>query len=257
MSWLDTLESRFGRFAIPGLVRALVGLNALVFLLQYINPEFVKALVLDPGLIRSGQVWRLFTWLFVPLEVSPLWILFALMFYWMMGDGIEEAWGAFRVNLFFLIGMVATTIVAFVFGSAHTNSMLYLSLLFAFATLYPNFTILFMLILPIRIWWLAAASAVMVGVWFLSGGWADRITILLLFGNYLLFFGPGFLKHTQHRAQTAVRREQFESALPDQSEPMHRCAVCGRTEQTDRYLEFRVGADGADYCADHLPVTKR
>jgi hypothetical protein len=257
MSWLDSLENRFGRFAIPGLVRILVGFNGLVFLLQYINPGFVEALALDGRLVMAGQYWRLFTWLFVPVSLHPIWIIFALMFYWMMGEGLEEAWGSFRVNLYFLIGMVGTTVVAFVLGGTHTNEMLYLSLLFAFATLYPNFTILFMFILPIRIWWLAAFFGVMVGVQFFSGGWATRITTLFLLANYLLFFGPGFLRRTRERGEIAARRERFEDSLPDNAEPMHRCTVCGRTDHSDPYLEFRVGADGADYCAEHLPAPRR
>ena len=33
--------------------------------------------------------------------------------------------------------------------------------------------------------------------------------------------------------------------------PLHRCAVCGRTEQRYPELDFRVGPDGQDYCQDH------
>jgi len=247
------LENRFGRFAIHGLVRILVGFNALVYALKWLNPSFVELLVLDRDLVLSGQVWRLVTWLFIPFDAHPIFILFVLMFYWTMGEGLEEAWGSFRVNLYFLIGAIGTTAVAFFFGGAHTNSMLYLSLLFAFATLFPDFTILLFFILPVKIWWVAAFSAVMTGVFFLSAGWADRFAVLLLLGNYLLFFGPGFIRHTRERSQVAARRERFEDSLPDESEPMHRCTVCGRTDRSDPHLEFRVGGDGNDYCAEHLP----
>ena len=40
MSLLDSLERRFGRFALPGLIRIVVALTALVYLLTFLNPEF-------------------------------------------------------------------------------------------------------------------------------------------------------------------------------------------------------------------------
>jgi hypothetical protein len=36
--------------------------------------------------------------------------------------------------------------------------------------------------------------------------------------------------------------------------PIHRCAVCGKTDQSDPDLEFRVAGNGNDYCSRHLPA---
>src|ERR1700757_830145 len=117
MSWLDKLERRFGFLGIPGLARILVGFAALVFAFALLVPGFTSVLDLDPGRVRQGEVWRLVTYIFIPQTLSPWWILFALWFLWWIGDGLERAWGAFRLTLYFLVGMIGTTAAAFFFGS--------------------------------------------------------------------------------------------------------------------------------------------
>ena len=91
MTWLDRLERRIGFIAIPGLPMILVGFTALVFVLAYLTPDFIPALVLDPVRVRHGEVWRLVTYIFIPSTLSPWWILFALWFLWWVGTGLERA----------------------------------------------------------------------------------------------------------------------------------------------------------------------
>jgi membrane associated rhomboid family serine protease len=111
MSLLDKLERRFGFLAIRGLPRILVGFAALVFGLTWLLktagsagyaqtlPDFTSMLTLDPVRIRHGEVWRLITYIFIPQATSPLWVLFALWFLWWVGEGLERAWGSFRLTL--------------------------------------------------------------------------------------------------------------------------------------------------------------
>src|SRR6266478_3047794 len=159
MSFLDKLERRLGFIAIPGLIRAIVTLNVLVFILVYLNKGFDSYLALDIGRIRVGEVWRLVTYIFVPQMSHPLLVLIALWFLWFIGDGLERAWGAFRLTLYFLVGMIGTTVAAFFFGSDFSNSMLFSSLFFAFARFYPDVVIYILFILPVKIKWLAWVSA--------------------------------------------------------------------------------------------------
>src|SRR4029079_5581664 len=140
MTWLDKLEHRFGRFAVPGLIRIIVALTALVYILALINPGFISVLTLDPARILQGEVWRLVTYIFIPGSIGapgsmmqPLWLLLALWFLLYIGDRLEHAWGAFRLNLYFLVGMIGTTVAAFLFGARFSNAMLASSLFFAFA----------------------------------------------------------------------------------------------------------------------------
>src|SRR6059058_2198252 len=124
MSWLDRLERRFGFLAVPGLIRIVIGFTALVWALMWLNPNLRFALELDPVRIRHGELWRLVTYIFIPQTLSPWWILFALWFLWFIGNGLEQAWGAFRLTLYFLVGMIGTTAAAFFFGARFSNSML-------------------------------------------------------------------------------------------------------------------------------------
>ena len=76
-----------------------------------------------------------------------------------MGDALEHAWGAFRVTLFYFLGMVGVTIAAFLFGGGGLFAfLLNLSLFFAFATLYPDVQIYVLFVLPLKVKWLALVS---------------------------------------------------------------------------------------------------
>ena len=53
MTILDRLEKTLGRFAIPGLIRYVVALHALVFILLTLQPDYIQALQLDPIAFRN------------------------------------------------------------------------------------------------------------------------------------------------------------------------------------------------------------
>ncbi len=259
MDWLNTLEAKFGRHAIHGLIRIVVGFNALVFVLSLVNPDFLKLLYFDRELILQGQVWRLVTYIFIPslgrwwLMPDYLWLVFWLMFIWMLGDGLEQAWGAFKLNVFYFTGMIGTTIAAFFFDTNFNNALLNLSLLFAFATLYPDFSIMIFFFLPVKIKWIAWVAFGSLVLSLLGGPLSLRMAILASLGNYILFFGPTLFATVRHRHTVAARRREFESKAAPETESLHRCAACHKTELTNPELEFRVAKDGNEYCVAHLP----
>jgi len=47
MTWLDKLERRIGFLAVPGLLRYVGFLTALVFVLEKVNPGYLRLLDLD------------------------------------------------------------------------------------------------------------------------------------------------------------------------------------------------------------------
>ena len=259
MKWLDTLELKFGRYAIHGLIRIIVALNAMVFVLYLSNPHFLELLYLDPGLVMQGQIWRLVSYIFIPslgqwwLMPDYLWLAFWLLFIWMMGDGLEHAWGSFKLNVYYLIGMFGTTVAAFVFGTNFNNGLLNLSLLFAFATLYPDYPIRLFLVIPVKIKWMAWFSFGLLVFGFVTGSLSFRMATLATMANYLIFFGPEIVRMTRHRSTVAKRRQRFKLDARRDDEAMHHCSVCKRTEITNPDLEFRVSTDGNEYCLEHLP----
>jgi len=254
---MDQLEKRFGRFAIPGLIRVVVGFNALVFVLLQINPWFLTMIDLQPEAIMQGEVWRLFTYVFIPRTTSILWIVFALLFLWMMGEGVEAEWGAFKLNVFYLTGMLGCTVAAFFFGGTSMNFYLNFSLLFAFATLFPNYTIMLFLVLPVKVKWVAGVMAFFVVADFVSGPISTKMAIAVSLANYFLFFGPRFLAEVRATAATRERRRKFDAGKLSEDEPLHVCRECKRTDIGNPDLDFRVDEDGTDICSECLEKKAR
>jgi hypothetical protein len=262
MSWLDKLEKRLGWIAIPGLLRYVAAFMALVFILYKWDPHFLETLRLDPGLVLQGQVWRLITYIFVPqigggflVFRTPDWFnaAFTVFFLIWAGDRLEEAWGAFKLTLYFLIGMIGTTVAAFFFGANFSNSMLIASIFFAFAHFFPDVVILFAYILPLKVKWIAWGFAALLLFQFVGGPMQLRAGLLAVFANYMIFFGPEFFRTAKQRQETSSRRRRFESESRSDAEPLHKCATCGATELSDPNLEFRVARDGEEFCMAHLP----
>jgi hypothetical protein len=257
--FLNSLEAKFGHLAIPGLIRLVVFFQALVFVLHLINPHFIELLYLNPQLVMHGEVWRLVTYIFIPslgdwwLMPNYLWLVFALMFLWMLGDGLEQAWGPFKLNLFYFTGMLGTTVAAFFFGQGYSNLMLNLSLLFAFATIYPDFVIQLMLIIPVRIKWIAWFSFGLLALSFATADAGFRMAVLVSLANYALFFWRDFFQKARNTQYVAKRQAEFRAKARPDLEPMHRCEVCKRSDQSNPELEFRVSMDGHEYCTEHLP----
>ena len=252
MTWLDKLERRFGFLGVPGLMRIVVGFTALVWTLVWLNPDFRFALDLDPTRVRNGEVWRLVTYIFLPQTFS-FWVILVLWFLWFIGEGLERAWGAFRLTLYFLVGMIGTTIAAFFFGARFSNGMLISSLFFAFARFYPDVIIYILFILPAKIKWIAWVSAAFLLLGFIVNSNSYRMAMVAAFANYLIFFGPEIIHEARHRKDVSSRRQRFESDTRSPAEPLHKCAVCGATELSDPDLDFRVARDGEEYCVTHLP----
>jgi hypothetical protein len=260
MSGLDKLERRLGFIAIPGLLRYVAALTALVFILYKIDPTYLPLIDFNLDAVRHGQVWRLVTYIFIPQVGGgffPDWLnaAFTVLFLIWVGDRLEESWGAFRLTLFFLIGMIGTTLAAVFFGENFSNAMLYSSIFFAFARFYPNVVIFLFYILPLKVKWIAWIYAALLLFQFTFGTWAFRSALIVAFANYILFFGRDIITEARQRREVSDRKQRFESATRDPTvEPLHTCAVCGATELTDSNLEFRVARDGEEYCIPHLPT---
>jgi hypothetical protein len=259
MKWIDRAERNFGHLAIPNLIRIIAGFNALVYVLYKLNPHFLELLMLDPEAVRHGQVWRLVTYIFIPSVGSPVfdWLMAVLYIWylWWLGDGLESAMGSFRVNVFYLLGVIGTTIGAFFTGANFATAMVNSTLFFAFARFYPETMIYLMMLIPVKVKWLAWISAVLLVLQFLGGGWDLRLSMLIAFANFFIFFGHEIFQEAAMRQEVHTRRKRFESASRSEDDALHRCATCGRTEQQNPELEFRVAKDGQEYCREHLPKT--
>lgn len=261
MSLIPELERRFGRFAIPGLIYILAGLHLVTLVSFYLAAgrgaadQFLTLLVLDPQRVMQGEVWRLVSYLFIPRSLSLLWGVIGAFFLMWIGSVLEQAWGAFRLNIYVFLGMAFLTIAAFATGTSPTNLWLMESIFFATAMLVPNYEINLYGILPIKMKWLAWVGAALMFFTFL-GERDQRLPIIASNLNFLIFFLPSILKGAKQRAQVMDRRQRFESASRPESVFFHQCKVCGKTEVDDPALDFRVTAEGDEICGKCRVVAK-
>src|SRR4051794_18128817 len=150
---LARLEKRLGKFAIVNLTSFIVGGMGIVFFLSLARPDYQSLLQLDLHKVREGQVWRLVTYLCLPHQAWMIWALFALYWTWLIGSNLENEWGPFKFNAFYVIGMLGTTAAAAISGHAEGNFWLNSSLFLAFATVFPNYQIMLFFVLPVKVKW--------------------------------------------------------------------------------------------------------
>ncbi len=66
MNFLNKLERKIGKYAIPNLSLYLILGYVLGYIMEFISPSVRDLLTLNPYLILHGQIWRLVTWLLIP-----------------------------------------------------------------------------------------------------------------------------------------------------------------------------------------------
>lgn len=252
---LNWLERRFGRLAFDNLTLVLVAAQAAAFVLTIAKPRFAEMLMLDPYAVRAGQYWRLFSYVFMPVSLSPIWAFFALYWLYTMGTALESHWGAFKYQIFWFSGVAITSCYALLFNVPADNTYLIMSLFLAFATLWPRYQITVFFILPVEVRFLAWLDIGLLALAIYNGyGWGRLVPVLAV-ANYLLFFGEHLVKlllgkPTYLNPHVSRPRSNFaseESARPK----VRRCAICNITSEDDPNMDFRVCT-----CAKHEGPTE-
>src|SRR6266404_1192034 len=208
--WIDWLDRRMPGFGIPNLALYLVGAQACGFLLMLANPNAIDLLILDPYMVLRGEVWRLVTFLAVPPPLGLIWMVIALNFLYFIVNVLEAEWGEFRTTLYVLVAVLLTIAFSFAFhwpiiGAAELGSTLFL----AAATVAPECQILLLFILPVKMKWLAWVSVAFIVRALIMGSWLSRLYLLIMYANYLLFFGPYFAG----RLKAFYRRKKFQQEV--------------------------------------------
>ncbi|MCP4142510.1 MAG: hypothetical protein GY755_19905 [Chloroflexi bacterium] len=252
MPLLDKLEKKLYKYSIPDITIALIIGQVIFFFLQYFEFVSLEDMTLIGREVFSGQYWRLFSFLFIPVTDSLLWAFFAWYLYYLYGTALEGEWGAFRYNVYILLSYIFTLVVAFIFPDTPlTNTYLYLSIFLAFAYLYPDFKLHLFFFIPVAVKWLALIQWIGYAFILLFGTWAMRILVLASIGNFLIFFGKDLVlrvKHGQRKKRDIAKKEKRAE------KPFHVCFVCGLTDKEDPKMDFRYCShcDYKCYCMDHL-----
>jgi hypothetical protein len=262
MGLFNRFERAFGRFAISNLALYLIGGQVIFFSLIQLAQFDVTRIMFVPALVKEGEAWRLFSFVLVPPVLGQLSLVGAVFlaiswyFFHMISQALESYWGTFRFNLFFLLGWLLTVTVAFLTPELPTGYAFFaVSVFLAFAFLNPDFELYLFFILPVKIKWFALVMWLMFAYSFATGGWHTRLGILAATGNFLVFFAGDIverIKTGRRHMRQQVRRTAFQE---DATEPRHRCHACGKTDLTDRLMDFRYCSKCANdecYCADHI-----
>lgn len=277
MNFLNKMERKIGKYAIPNLMIYLIAAYCIGFVIYTVNPNFMLMLTLSPYHILHGQVWRLITWILMPTDTRVFSLLIMALLYYQLGSALERSWGTFRFNVYIFGGMLFTVIGAFIlygiYAAAGTGSLETISLIssltfttnyinltifLAFAVMYPEMQILLFFIIPVKMKWMAVVYAVLIAINLILTSWGGRIAIIMSILNFLIFF-LSTRNYRRVSPKEIHRKQVFKAQMREPRRgsmvTKHRCAVCGRTELDDPNLEFRFCSkcDGNyEYCQDHL-----
>lgn len=264
MNWLYRLERKFGRYAIVNLPLYIVLLYAVGAALDILSQGtfYYVYLSLNPYMILHGQVWRLVTFLVATPSTNIIFLVFVLLFYYSIGQSLTQVWGAFKFNMYILVGVLGTIASAFIVYAVTRSPYIFmdtyyvnLSMFLAYAAIFPNMQVYIYGILPIRVKWLALVDVVILGLSFIQGDVGTRIAIVVSLLNFLLFY---FSTRNYRRVspKEVHRKIRYRRQVSQNTRgARHECAVCHRTELDDPNLEFRYCSKcngNYEYCNDHL-----
>ncbi len=202
MNYLNKLERKIGKYAIPNLSLWLVVTYALGYLMMYMTPGIISYLMLEPAMVLRGQVWRLVTWVLIPPSTGNIFFyIIMIMLYYSLGTALERTWGTFRFNVYIFGGLIFTVIGAFVaygflsmtggltigIGYYVTTYYINMAIFLAFAVCFPNMQILLWFIIPVRMKWMAYVYAALTIYDFVVTGAVGRISIVAALLNFLIF----------------------------------------------------------------------
>ncbi|HAU87970.1 MAG TPA: hypothetical protein DCW90_21585 [Lachnospiraceae bacterium] len=283
MKFINKLERKYYKYAITDLMKYFMLVwvlsTAIYNYVPYGYMMYENFGALDFGMIFKGQIWRLVTFIFKPYSIRSivdiLFFAIQVSLYLYIGRSLENAWGAFRFNLFFLSGIIFNILGGLVyyiginlaggFLAAYMGrydvgmEYLFQSMFFAFAVLYPNVEVLLYCIIPIKVKYIALIDAVFLANTMFGALGAKQyyipVGILVALINFFVFYFSSrnykkFSPKMQKRKVTFHREVHQASAGT-----RHKCAVCGRTELDGENLEFRYCSKckgNLEYCQEHL-----
>lgn len=285
MNWMDKLERKLGRYAVPNLSRYFVGAIVLGYVLSMLSPGFTDWISYDVSAILHGQIWRLFTWIFMPTTSLDFFGLLFLLCVLMWGSSLELMLGTFRMNVFLWGGVILSDvggILIYVITklTLGTGASIYLStyyilmsMLLALAICMPEGEVRLYFVLPIKMKWMLVFELLYLAyivfntfktmIAYANGTWLGWVLglvqssqIILAVANMFLFFWAS--KTHISRKQKKRQREfhaQFSNPRPGSGISQHKCVICGRTELTNPELQFRYCSKctgNKEYCQDHL-----
>lgn len=267
-------------FGISNLTLGLVLCYAVGYILQIVSPTVLSFLTLDPYQILHGQVWRLVTWLVVPPSSFDIFTLLMLYFYYKIGSVLERLWGIAKYTKYIVGGIVMTILSSFLmlayirYGMGATGDLLEyysaigslvafstyyinLSIFMGYAATFPDMMVLYFFVIPIKVKVLGIIDLLLLVWMFFTGSVFGRFAIGAALLNMAIFL---LTNKVAIDPKQFIRKQKFNQEIKKAThmqpkESRHKCAICGRTDESDPELEFRFCSKcngNYEYCSDHL-----
>lgn len=284
MNWMNKLERKLGRYAVPNLSRYFVAAIVVGFLMELMSPQMLDFLAFDAESILHGQIWRLVTWVFMPVTSMDFFGLLFLFCVLMWGSSLESFLGTFRMNVFLVQGILLSDIGGILFyvitkltvglGMPVHLSTYYIlmSLLLALAMCMPEAEVRIYFVLPVKMKWMLVFELLYLAytVYFYIkiglqqyGGLLGLMTgfmmcaqiVFAVLNMFLFFWFTRTRLGRQQRKRQKEFRAQFSQPRPGSGISQHKCVICGRTELTNPELNFRYCSKcsgNREYCEEHL-----
>jgi len=267
---IDRFCAMHPRLGIPGLMRYIVGANAVLFALSlFAGYGTMDFLALDAAAVLRGEIWRVVTYVLLPTD-GGVFLLIALMFYYWLGGSLERMWGCTKFTFYYVSGTLLTAlgaVIAYLIdgfsipisGAVYVN----MAMFFAYALSFPDHQVYVFFFIPVKMKWLAVLD----GVYFAAGIfnyaraglWGLALMPVIAILNFFIFFAPDFRRGVE---RTAARHRpqaiQYRKAVKEQQRQRgynHKCSVCGRTDTDHPQLQFRYCSKCAGYhcyCEEHI-----
>ncbi len=261
---IDRFCAKHPRFGIANLAMYIAIGQVIVGVLSLLHPlrGLAGLLVFSRVNILHGEVWRLLSFIFVPTSINPFYLLLGCYVTYWTGQMLEREWGTAKFSLFYLGGVVLSIAGGLILGVADIY-YIHLSFFLVIATMYSEMQVLFMFVLPIKMKWLALLDVALILLEGLENGPFVILLAVPSFVNYFIFTWPFWsmkLGFARRRADPQVinfkrAQRQAQKKAKETGGYMHKCAVCGLTDQDAPDMEFRYCSkcDGYYcYCANHI-----
>ena len=219
-----------------GLTLPLCGLHFVFFFLTTADPVRTVSLFGMFPTTALTQPWTFVTYQF--LHAGALSLFFGAMILYILGTALEAEWGTGEFTVFWLVATLGASLAAFVTGNAIASGGVLsgISMLFAYAWLYPDVQFLAFFVVPVKVKWLA---------WLALAGLLWDFVRALLAGRPGLGFvqiagaGAGFLFFwVRHHGRFQARKAAQTAAVAVKSAGAVRADVA--LERRNRELFPRV-----------------
>lgn len=152
---------------LPPGVKWLLIVNTALFLLYFIAVQFDLALIegifqnlalIPAAVVKFLTLWQLVTYMFLHDPRGFGHIIFNMLTLWMFGKDLENAWGTRRfLKFYFICGVgagICVVLMNYIFGTPYTRTIgasgaIY-GLLLAFGMTYPDTTVLYSFLFPMK-----------------------------------------------------------------------------------------------------------